>query len=190
MHPIVFSELQHYHWLGYFLAPLGTTLEGDGVLFAAGYLTSQGVYEPFCMFVALWIGTTLGDMLWYELGKYLEGKDNLIVRWLKKATNPIGPHLESRPFRTIFLSKFLYGINHALLAKAGSMQFSKQKLLRYNLLAIFLWVAIVGGLGYIGGASVHSIGHYVHYTELGLLAGLLLLLSAERIFTSLFRKKL
>lgn len=190
MHGFLFYWLHHYPLLGYVLAPIGTTLEGDGVLFATGYLTYQGLYQPVCMFLTVWVGTTMGDLLWYALGRHLEGKHNFIVNWLKNITRPLGPHLESRPFRTLFLSKFVYGVNHALLAKAGSMGFPKKKLFIYNLIAIFLWVVIIGGLGYISSASVRSVRHYIKYTELGLLAGLCILFITERLFSLVFKKKL
>jgi membrane protein DedA with SNARE-associated domain len=190
MQSYAFAFLAQHNLAGYMLAPIGTVLEGDGILFVAGYLAHQNIYNVWILFLSIWLGTTVGDLAWYELGRFLDGKNGRVVRWLKKATDPLGPHLKSRTFHTLFLSKFIYGINHASVAKMGSMRIPVHRVLAYNLAATGAWVVLVGGLGFLGSASFTSMRHYVHYTELGLLLTLLLFLSAERLVSFLFRKKI
>lgn len=181
---------EQWHILGYVLIAVGIFLEGDAVLFTAGFLSHQGLFNPFLAFYWLLLGGILGDMLWYQLGAWLVVKNNFFVRWLKKVTDPLGPHLLESPKRSLFLSKFLYGINHAILAKAGALGMPLKDFVRSDLPGNIAWILIVGGLGYASSAGVVHLGHSVRYAEIGLLAGLILFIMLSRVIARALKKKL
>lgn len=176
--------------VGYVSLAIGIFLEGDAVLFTAGFLSHQGLFDPVFMFLWLLLGSTIGDVAWYQLGAWLEPKNNWLVRWLKTVTNPLGPHLLERPKRSLFISKFLYGVNHAILAKAGALGMPLADLMRKDLPGNIAWIIIVGGLGYASSAGVVHLGRSLRYAEMGLLLGIILLMSISRIFTYFFKKKI
>jgi membrane protein DedA with SNARE-associated domain len=182
--------VQQWHTLGYFLIALGIFIEGDAVLYTAGFLSHRGILDPWLAFIWLLGGATIGDVAWYKLGAYLEPKDTRVVRWLKHATNPLGPHLTDRPRRSLFISKFLYGINHAILCKAGALHIPLKRFMRIDLPANLAWILVVGGLGYASSAGFSHVRKYLHYGELGLLLGIILLMILSRLFAHFFKKKL
>lgn len=180
----------YFHTFGYLLVAIGVFIEGDAVLYTTGFLAHRGILDPWLAFIWLLGGVTLGDIAWYKLGEYLEPKNNRLVRWLKKVTNPLGPHLLERPRRSLFLSKYLYGINHAILCKAGALRIPLKKFLKMDLPANLAWIFIVGGLGYASSAGLAHARRYIHYGEIGLLLGIILLMLLSRLFSHYFKKKL
>jgi membrane protein DedA with SNARE-associated domain len=96
--------------------------------------------------------------------------------------------LVKRPFFIIFISKFLYGFNHLLIVKAASSGIEFGKFMRVNVLATFLWIALVGGLGYLFGASFYSFKKLMHYAEFAVLAFIILFPFIERLISGLIFK--
>lgn len=188
LHSQIIYYSEQWHTIGYFLIAFGIFIEGDAILFTAGFLTHQGFFNPILAFLWLLAGGIFGDLLWYKLGAYLQGKDNRVVRWLKKITDPLAPHLLERPKRSLFLSKFLYGINHAILCKAGALKLPLKEFIIDDLPGNIAWILIVGGLGYASSAGVVHVGHSIRYVEIGLVAGIVLLTLISR-FISRFLKK-
>lgn len=186
--PVVMNLSEQWHTLGYFLIAFGIFIEGDAILFTAGFLTHQGFFNPILVFLWLLAGGIFGDLLWYKIGAYLQGKDNRLVRWLKKITDPLAPHLLERPKRSLFLSKFLYGINHAILCKAGALKLPLKEFMIDDLPGNIAWILIVGGLGYASSAGIVHVGHSLRYMEIGLVVGIVLLTLISR-FISRFLKK-
>ncbi len=185
-----FQYNNQWHLYGYVLLALGIFIEGDAVLFTAGFLAHRGFFNPSLTFLWALVGATLGDIVWYKLGEYLENKDNRLVRWLKTATNPLGPYLLNHPKKSLFISKFLYGINHAILAKAGAMRMPLNELIRNDLPANLFWIITIGSLGYASSAGLVHMRHPVRTAELGLLIGILTIIMLAHIFAYFFKKKL
>jgi membrane protein DedA with SNARE-associated domain len=185
-HILYYSE--QWHTIGYFLVAFGIFIEGDAVLFAAGFLSHQGLFDPFLAFLWLLAGGIVGDLVWYKIGAYLQGKDNRLVRWLKKMTDPLAPHLLERPKRSLFLSKFLYGINHAILCKAGALGLPLKEFVKDDLPGNIAWILIVGGLGYASSAGVVQVGRSLKYIEIGLVVGIILLTLISRLISRVLKK--
>lgn len=175
---------------GYMALAFGIFIEGDAVLYTAGFLAHRGIFDPSLTFLWLLAGATLGDIVWYKLGAYLETKDNVVVRWLKKVTNPLGPYLQHHPKKSLFISKYLYGINHAVLCKAGAMSIPLKELIRHDLPANIVWIATVGGLGYVVSSGLVHLKFSVRMVEFSLIFGVILLIVLSKFFAYLFKQKL
>ena len=59
-----------------------------------------------------------------------------------------------------------------------------------DIIAIILWVFIVGGLGYLSSASFILIKHYLRYTELTLFFGLILFILISHLISHISKKKI
>lgn len=175
---------------GYATAAIGIALEGDAVLFTAGFLAHQGVFHPALLLCWLVAGGSIGDIAWYMLGAYLNTRSNRVVTWLKRTTDPLGPYLEKRRARNLILSKFIYGVNHAILCKAGAMRIPLRTFTTENLWANSIWIILVGGLGYASSASTVHVLRTVHHIELALLCTLILFLVSTRILSPLLKSKI
>lgn len=176
--------------VGYAAATVGIVIEGDAVLFTAGFLAHQGVFHPALLLCWLIAGGSIGDIAWYKLGAYLNTRSNRVVTWLKRATDPLGPYLEHRRARNLVISKFIYGVNHAILCKAGAMQIPLRTFAAENLRANSIWIVLVGGLGYLSSMGAVHVLRTVHHIELGLLATLVIFLLCTRILSPVIKRKI
>lgn len=161
--------------IGYSLVFLGMTLEGDMILFTIGFLTQQGLLDVPYVFLFAVAGAVAGDVAWYWLGSKLKTPYrlfSLIRRWIDRASPPLDEHLVNRTMHTIFVSKFVYGFNHLILMRAGMLRLRLKSFIKANIIATIFWVLVVGGLGYLSGASFILIRRYLRFAEIALLIGL------------------
>lgn len=176
--------------LGYVLLFIGMVFEGDIIFFTAAFLTHQGFFDLGNMLVIALSGAFIGDWLWYMLGLKLS-RFSWVRKLSERIASPFDTHIAERPFRTLFLSKFTYGIGHLLLTRAGLLGISPKKFLEADVLAVLSWAAVVGGLGYLGSASFVLIHRYLRILGFGILiAWILFFIAGERILSYFLRKRL
>ncbi len=168
MDSLVFHYLISFKLLAYIFFFAAMIIEGDIFLFTAGFLASRGFLDLGPIFLALFGGTLFGDSLWYWGGYKLNHCVNRCVRWLLHLTGPFDSHLMQYPLRTIFLSKFIYALHHVVLGRAGVLGLQFKKFFRYDFIFTLTWIFVVGGLGYLSGASFGFIKHYLKFTEYAL----------------------
>jgi len=188
--------LHHYlavhQMLGYVIIFFGIMIEGDIILFTAGFLTHQGYFDIGMVFILLFLGAIIGDNIWYVLGE-LMGEKKLFLKvkkFIERATSPFDEHLKNRTARTIFISKFAYGLYRPIILKAGAMKISFGKFIEADLMATLIWIFLIGGLGYLSSASFLAFRHYLRYTELTLLLGIAIFILISYVITKISKKEL
>lgn len=194
IHPgaLVLSSLLWWRPLGYAIIFLGMMIEGDGLLFTAAFLTHQGVFDPGDMAVVVLSGVLIGDVLWCWLGAWLAGSPSFasVSRWLERVTARFDTHLRGRMLRTIFVSKFAYGLHHPLLMRAGAIGIPTRRFLKNDVLATVAWVAVVGGLGYGVSASFVALQRSLRFAERALVLGLFIFFFFEYLVRRRSRRQL
>src|SRR3989344_4085027 len=189
MHTLFLQYIVVWKPLGYILAFIALALEGEGPLFVFGFLTAQGFFDPFLMFLVLYAGTVFGDAGWFALGHYVT-RFKVLRIWADRLATPFDEHLRERPFKTIFFSQFIYGIHHAIWVRAGSLGLPFVRLMRPDALASIFWVFIVGGLGNGASLSLWPIAKFLRYGEIILLFGLILFILFQKFVTKYIRRRL
>lgn len=189
MHHFLINFLQHHSILGYVVVFIAMIFEGDVFLFTAAFLTHLGFFDPVNMFVAVVTGALSGDLFWYWLGLRLNGSTGF-TRWAKKIAAPFDDHLLQRPWHTIFLSKFIYGIHHAILVRAGMLKFKLSRYFKIDLISTLAWTTIVGGLGFLSSLSFERMRHQIKFMEGLLLAVILILLLVSYLVSYQAKKEL
>lgn len=190
MYAFIIQSLSYWHFAGYILIFLGMIIEGDAVLFAASFLAYQGFFNPFIMAGTAFLGVLFGDFLWYWAGSWIKTPSFFFWRWVQRIAQPFDAYLKRKPFRTIFVSKFAYGVHHALLFRAGVLGIRLTELAKVDFLSTSFWMSIVIGLGYASGVSFAYIKHYFRFAEFILLAGFIVFVLIEHIFVKTSGKKL
>lgn len=177
--------------LAYIVVAIGMLVEGDIVLFAAGFVASLGYLDPGNLAMTVFISMLLGDALWYTFGKAVRhATGNWLNKWVSKVTHPFDAHIKERPFHTIFLSKFAYGFHHAILLRAGSLKIPYPNLLRADIIATFVWMLIVGGVGYASGSWLPHGEEYLKEAGMILLGGIIIFIIIEQIVVRQTKKRL
>ena len=164
-------------------------IEGDILLFTAGFLTYRGYFDIGTMLLVVSLGVVIGDNLWYMLGEVIK-ENSVFGRFITRVIRPFDEHLKKRTIWTIFISKFIYGLHRPTLIRAGMLRLPFKKFIEGDISASVVWIFLIGSLGYISSASFLLIRRYLRYTEITLLFGLILFILISHLLTHISKKKL
>jgi membrane protein DedA with SNARE-associated domain len=142
---------------GYIAVFVGTLLEGETILIAAGFAAHRGLLEwPMVVLVAM-IGGSLGDQLAFQLGRW-KG-DALIGRFPALARHKPRVHdlLERHAVIFILTVRFLYGLRIAGPVLLGSSGVPALRFAVLNMIGAALWATVVAGAGYLFGSAVNAL---------------------------------
>lgn len=159
---------------GYFAVFIGTFLEGETVLVAAGFAAHQGLLEwPLVVLVAM-AGSTLGDQLAFFLGRW-KG-EAVIDRFPSLARHKQRAHdlLNRHSVVFILAVRFLYGLRIAGPVIIGSSRVSVLRFALLNVLGAAVWAVLISGVGYAFGAAIKPFMADLKRIEHVLLAGIVL----------------
>ncbi len=190
MHYSLYEFLQTHRELGYIVIFVAMIFEGDLFLFSAAFLTHRGFFDPLNMFVTILTGVLTGDLLWYWIGLRLQEREGWVTRWAKKIAEPFDDHLQHRTFHTIFLSKFIYGVHHAILIRAGMLRMGLDRYIKTDFLSSVLWIAVVGTLGFVSSYSYALVRDQIKFFEGAMLAAFIGFLLISYTISYQAKKKL
>lgn len=142
---------------GYLAVFLGTLLEGETILLAAGYAAHRGLLDWPLVALVAFLGATIGDQLAFMLG-----------RWKGAALVAHSPALAERAPRVHALLKrhdavfiigvrFMYGLRTAGPVVMGTSRVPLLRFATFNMLGAALWALMITGAGYFFGAVSSSI---------------------------------
>lgn len=177
MENFLLSHLDFLKSFGYWIAFFGIMVEGDILIFISFFLASQEYFDIEKLFLVLFLGTLIGDTLWYYFGSWAN-KFHFVIKLAKKI-KIFDDHLIKRPFHTMFISKFTYGLHHPILMRAGALNFDFKKFIKYDLFSGAVWILSIGALGYLSGASFFIVKKYLKFIEVGLVLALIVFIFIE-----------
>jgi membrane-associated protein len=143
---------------------IGVFFPGDSLLFTAGFLASQGVFDITALIVGCFLAAVLGDNVGYTFGKrvgkkFFTSPNSLFFNQgnLEKASAFYAKH----GGKTIILARFVPGVRTLapILAGVGDMHYPT--FLIYNLMGGFLWAIGLTGLGYSLGSVIPGVDRYI-----------------------------
>ena len=151
---------------GYAFVLLGSLLEGETTVALGGLAAHQGYMKLVWVFVVATVGATLGDQIWFHLGR-ARGKAFLEKRprWA-----PMVARFEALFDRwdvvLILVFRFFYGMRLAGAVAMGTSNISVAKFTVFNTLGAAIWAAVVAGGGYVLGRAMQRIlGNVAVYEE-------------------------
>lgn len=156
----IFVQLvQDHRFWGYTILFVAMVLEGEIFLVVAGMLAAL---DAFDIGDILWIsisGVVLGNAMWYSLGSALENRAFAkgMIRWAEKVITFFLPKFREKPFKSIFFSKFIYGVNRATVIMSGVLHIPFKLFFKAELLASIVWVTLYSSIGYFFGYTAISI---------------------------------
>lgn len=142
----------------------GFFFPGDSLLFTAGFLASQGIFEIKILALLCFVAAVLGDSTGYWFGKKVGPrlfsrenslffhKDNL----LKAKT-----FYEKHGGKTIVLARFMPFIRTFAPIVAGIGEMKYLSFLSFNIIGGFGWAVGVSSLGYFLGVKVGNVDKYL-----------------------------
>ncbi|HYA86851.1 MAG TPA: VTT domain-containing protein [Nitrospirota bacterium] len=143
---------------GYWLLCVAMVFEGELFLTAAGMMARLHAFDFLDSFFFALSGVLIGDVFWYGIGRKLESQypHHRITTYVIHRVKKYLPDIESNPFHVIFLSKFLYGMNHSTLVVLGFLKVPFGPFIRIQFLASFIWSLLFLTIGFIFGSVAIS----------------------------------
>ncbi len=166
----------------------GFFLPGDSLLFTAGILASQGIFNivPLCLllFVAAVSGDSVGYYIGHKFGRRLfHRSDSLFFH--KDHLIRAQRFYEKHGGKTIILARFIPIIRTfaPVVAGIGNMEYSK--FLAFNVVGGFLWAVGLPLAGYFLGRAIPDVDRYL----LPIIAAIVLVSIAPGIYHAMKTKK-
>jgi membrane protein DedA with SNARE-associated domain len=165
--------IQHFPYLGLFilliLGTFGLPFPEDGILLLSGFLTAQNIVKPLPAFLVVYSGLLMTDFFLYSAGKKYGRRLVEHKTFHKIITNDRLSKLEIK-FRKwgvliVFFGRHLLGLRAQIFLVAGVLKMSWKKFLIVDGTAALLTITLWGGLGYVGGSSVHTLGKKITNLE-------------------------
>ncbi len=159
------STVEAHRYWGYWLLCAAMIFEGEFFLTAAGMLARLHAFDFFDSYIFALSGVLLGDMTWYCVGRKLESRyrRHRISMFVMQRVKKYLPDIERNPFHVIFLSKFLYGLNHTTLVVLGFLKVPFGHFLRIQFIASCIWSLLFLSIGYIFGSVAITITHRLRH---------------------------
>jgi len=151
---------------------IGFFLPGDSLLFTAGFLASQGIFDIKILALGAFIFAVLGDSVGYEFGKKVGRKlfkrpDSFLFKKenLEKAEN----FYEKHGKKTIILARFVPIIRTfaPIIAGIGDMHY--KTFLSYNVFGGFFWAVGISFAGFWLGNTIPNVDRYLLPIVLGII---------------------
>lgn len=143
---------------------IGLFFPGDSLIFTAGFLASQGVFDLAIILTLGFLGAVLGDSFGYFFGQKIgprifKKEDSFFFH--KKHLDSAKLFYEKHGRQTIILARFLPVIRTfaPILAGVGQMKYSV--FLLFNLIGGFVWIFLLAGLGYFFGSFIPNADQYI-----------------------------
>ena len=157
---------------GYWLIFATTFIEGESVVLIAGVAAAAGHLQLPWVFAAAYIGSYLGDQLWFHVGRRY-GK-RLLERFprFQGAANRVFRLLERYDTGFILTFRFVYGVRNVTPFALGMSNVSALRFAVLNCVAAGMWAITFSGAGYLFGhaviAVVGDMKAYIGYVLLAL----------------------
>jgi len=143
---------------------IGFFLPGDSLLFTAGFLASQGIFDIKTLAMVCFVAAVAGDSVGYTIGHKLGRK-----LFRKKESFFFHPdHLikaekfyEKHGKKTIVLARFLPVIRTFAPVVAGIGNMEYKTFLAYNVIGGFLWAVLIPITGFYLGKSIPDVDKYL-----------------------------
>ncbi len=143
---------------------VGFFLPGDSLLFAAGVLAAQGLFNVWIVMALLLIAAIVGVSVGYTFGtrwgrKLFMKEDSRFFK--KENLEKAEAFYTKHGGKTIILARFIPVVRTFVPVVAGISRMSYPKLLMYNIIGGVIWVIGLVGGGFLLGEKVSNIDKYL-----------------------------
>ena len=191
--PDLLALTQHFPYAGLFilliLGGMGLPFPEDATLILTGFLLFHGIVQPVPAFLLVYVGLLLADVLIFSFGKAY-GEKITGHRWFRKFISPerleeLKEQFGKRGLLFILFGRHIIGLRVQLFLAAGVMKMPLPRFVLADGLSATITIAIMTGIGYMGGNSLDAIrrnvAHVEHILALAVIAVLILYFMVKMI---------
>lgn len=170
LHFDLISMIQTVGYVGLFVMVFGESgfflffLPGDSLLFTAGILASQGIFNIWTLLVLFALAAILGDSAGYWVGKkagdwLLRQKDTFFFK--KSHIHKAQAFYDEHGGKTLILARFIPAVRTFVPVVAGMANMEYNKFLSFNIIGGLIWGVGLTVLGYALGSQIKDVEHYL-----------------------------
>src|SRR3989338_4713123 len=113
--------VENHQVLAYLMIYLGIVLEGEFFLISTGILAHLGALNLWLSLLVIFLGGLSKTFIGYALGEFLYKKFNhhRFFKYMQQRVYNILPKFKTKPFWSIFISKFIIGASNIVIIFSG-----------------------------------------------------------------------
>jgi membrane-associated protein len=157
------SLVEHHQVLTYVLIFFGLVFEGEIFLISTGILASLGALDISFALIFVYSGGFVKTLLGYYIGTLIHDKwhNKKILKHIEKRIFNLMPRFRQKPFWSIFISKFIMGLNHIVIVFAGFEKIDYKKYLKAEICSTIIWAPLLLYLGYFFGYTALNVSREI-----------------------------
>lgn len=152
MHTLKFlvNLVEHHQVLAYVVIFIGLIFEGEVILLSTGVLAHLGAVNFYFALLFVLLGGVIKTFLGYFIGGIIHRRwhTTKFIQYLEHKVSDVMPRFYERPFWSIFISKFIIGVNHIVIIFSGYKKINVKIYLKAEFLSTALWAPLLLSLGY------------------------------------------
>jgi membrane protein DedA with SNARE-associated domain len=155
--------IDNHEMLVYIFIYLGLIVEGEFVLILTGILLLLGALNLPLTVGIIFFGVISKTLLGYYIGTLVHKRWNHMkfLKRIEKHVLKIMPHFKQKPFLSIFISKFIFGINNIVIIFAGYQKIDFKKYLKAEFCSTVIFAPSLILLGYLFSYTALLISHEI-----------------------------
>ena len=165
MHTVNFliHLVEHHQILTYGIIYLGLIFEGEFFLICTGILTHLGALNFWFALLFVLLGGLSKTLIGYAIGEFLFKifNHNKFFNYIQKKVYGILPSFKTKPFWSIFISKFIWGANNIVIIFSGYERINYRKFLKAEISATVIWAPVLLSIGYFFSYTALRVSHNI-----------------------------
>lgn len=136
--------------MAYLIIYLGLIFEGEFILISTGILIHLGAINLWLALLFIFLGGFTKTFFGYAFGEFLFKKFNnhKFFKYMQKRVYSILPKFKTKPFWSIFASKFIMWANSITIIFSGYEKINYKKFLEAEICSTMIWAPALLALGY------------------------------------------
>lgn len=165
MHTVQFLKnlVENHQVLAYAVIFAGIVIEGEFIIICTGILAFLGALNFYFALVFIFCGGLGKTFFGYAIGSFIERKwkDTKFMKYLERRVSYAMPRFKQKPFWSIFLSKFILGVNNIVIIFSGFKKIPLKTYLKAEFASTVIWAPGLLLLGYLFGYTALNISHEI-----------------------------
>ncbi|PIP69224.1 hypothetical protein CO033_03010 [Candidatus Nomurabacteria bacterium CG_4_9_14_0_2_um_filter_32_10] len=175
--------------LAYLLIFLGLIFEGEIVVITTGILSYLGALNFWVSLAFILAGGLVKAFGGYYLGGLLHRKfsQHNFFRYLERRVLYFMPRFNQKPFWSIFISKFIMGVNYLIVIFSGYNKINFKTFAKAEILSTFIWAPALLSLGFFFSQTALSYSKEISRFSLVIFLFLIVFLLFDKLVAALYR---
>lgn len=191
MHTVNFLKhlLENYQVLIYFFIFLGLIIEGEFTLVSIGILLHLGALNFYLILLFIILGLSSKTILGYYIGNVIHNKWNHIkfLKHIEKRVGSVMPHFRQRPFWSIFISKFIMGINNIVIIFSGYQKIDLKRYLEAEFCSNIIWAPALLSIGYLFSFAAINVSREIWRFSFIILVLIILFITLDKLISWIYQ---